>query len=70
MKARGFGPALTPTVKVSSPPPGRFFFGIRRTRQRVDPALQVLAFSEGPAAQIWRPIAVRTFFEGQEERRT
>jgi hypothetical protein len=43
---------------------------IWQVRQPVDPAFQVLAFSEEPAAQIWRPIAVRTFFEGPEERRT
>jgi hypothetical protein len=38
--------------------------------QVVDPALQALAFSEGQAAQIWRPTAVRTFFEDPEEFRT
>jgi hypothetical protein len=71
-KRGGFGPALTPTIKVSSPllHAGGFFFWIQRMRWDVDPAHQVLAFSEGPGAQIWPPIAVRTFFEGPEEPRT
>ena len=59
---------------VSSPPlqPGSFV-RLRQARQNVQVGLRSLAFQAPlaePAAQIWRPIAFRTFFEYLEERRT
>ena len=48
--------------------PGGFFFRPCQARPAVDPAFQADAFgarSADSVARIWRPTAVRTFFEGQ-----
>jgi hypothetical protein len=48
--------------------PGGFFFRPCQARPAVDPAFQADAFgarSADSVAKIWRPTAVRTFFEGQ-----
>jgi hypothetical protein len=66
-----FGPALTLPVKASSPPfqPGGDFFWLCPARQAVQ-ADVFEALPPEPTAQIWRPTAFRTFFEGPEGCRT
>jgi hypothetical protein len=67
--ARGFGPALTPSVMASSPPlqPGEFFFSFW-VRQAAGLGFQADALEAPVAAvKIWRPTAVRTFFVDREE---
>jgi hypothetical protein len=62
------GAALTRPVQASSPQlqPGWLFFWIW-VRQAVDSGFQVDALEAPPAAKIWQPTAVRTFFERREE---
>jgi hypothetical protein len=67
-RARGIGPALTPPIKVSSPPlqPGGFFFCSCRARQSAGSPSPAAGFEARPiplAGKIERPIAVRTVFE-------
>jgi hypothetical protein len=68
-RARGFGPALTPPIKVSSPPlhPGGFFFCSCRARRSAGSPCPAAGFEVRPipsAGKIERPTAVRTVFEG------
>jgi len=70
-RARGFGPALTPSVKVSSLllPPGGFFLLIGQARQPADSLSLAAGFEVRPkeaAGKIEQPTAVRTVFEGLE----
>jgi hypothetical protein len=66
--ARGFGPALTPPTKVSSPPlqPGGFFFCScqARARRSAGPSSPAAEVRPVPSAgKIERPTSVRTVFE-------
>ena len=68
---RGFGPMLTPSVKVSSLllSPGGFFFLIGQARQPADSLSLAAGFEVRPkeaAGKIEQPTAVRTVFEGLE----
>jgi hypothetical protein len=67
-RARGFGPALTPPIKVSSPPlhPGGFFFCPCRARRSAGSPSPAASFEVRPipsAGKIERPTAVRTVSE-------
>jgi hypothetical protein len=68
--ARGFGLALTPPKKFSSPPlhPGGFFFCSRQARRSAGSPSPAASFEVRPvpsAGKIERPTAVRTVFERQ-----
>ena len=67
--ARGFGPALTSPIKVSSPPlqPGGFFFYSCEARPSAGSPSPAAGFEVRPipsAGKVERPIAVRTVFGG------
>jgi len=62
-------PALGSFFRPSTQP-GGFFFSLCRARQAVDTAVQADAFRVLAVRKIWRPTAVRTFFQGPEGERS